>query len=208
MPLKNVQDVLIKLEIEQIEDIVKSELDKGTTAQDIMNALTEGMHVVGELYEKQKYYLAELILAAEMMKIAMNILIPHMKSDVKGSGKTIIATTVRGDSHDIGKNLLVTMLKASGFDVIDLGMDCPADKIVNAVKESGAMVIALSSLLTMSMEEISVVNKALKNVGLRDQVKIIVGGAPLNLKLAKRLGADAYAEDAVSGVRKIMELFD
>jgi len=208
MALKNVQDVLINLEIEQIENVVKSELDRGTNAQDIMNALTQGMHVVGELYEKQEYYLAELILAAEMMKIAMKKLEPHMKSDVKGSGKTIIATTVRGDNHDIGKNILVTMLKASGFDVIDLGMDCPADKIVNAVKESGAMVIALSSLLTMSMEEISVVDKALKNAGIRDQVKIIVGGAPLNLKIAKRLGADAYAEDAVSGMRKIMELFD
>ena len=208
MALKNVQDVLINLEIEQIENVVKSELDRGTNAQDIMNALTQGMHVVGELYEKQEYYLAELILAAEMMKIAMKKLEPHMKSDVKGSGKTIIATTVRGDNHDIGKNILVTMLKASGFDVIDLGMDCPSDKIVNAVKESGAMVIALSSLLTMSMEEISVVDKALKNAGIRDQVKIIVGGAPLNLKIAKRLGADAYAEDAVSGMRKIMELFD
>ncbi|MFX0135582.1 MAG: B12-binding domain-containing protein, partial [Candidatus Hodarchaeota archaeon] len=128
--------------------------------------------------------------------------------DVKGSGKTVVATTVRGDNHDIGKNILITMLRSSGFNVIDLGMDCPADKIVNAVKASGAMVLALSSLLTMSMEEISVVDKALKDAGLRDQVKIIVGGAPLNLKLAKKLGADAYAEDAVSGLRKIMELFD
>ncbi|NVM04731.1 MAG: cobalamin B12-binding domain-containing protein [Candidatus Helarchaeota archaeon] len=208
MTIKNVKDVLIDLDIEEIVNLIQSELDEGINPQEIMNALTEGMNVIGKLYEDQEYYLAELVLAGEIMRQAMKTLEPHLKSDVKGSGKTIVATTVRGDNHDIGKNILITMLRSNGFNVIDLGMDCPADKIVNAVKESGAMVLALSSLLTMSMEEISVVDKALKDAKLRDQVKIIVGGAPLNLKLAKKLGADAYAEDAVSGLRKIMELFD
>ena len=208
MILKNITNILINLKIEEIENIVMSELDNGTNVQDIMNALTQGMYSVGELYEKREFYLAELVVAAEMMKMAMKILEPHLNSVVKGRGKKIVVTTVRGDTHDIGKNILINMLKSSGFDVIDLGVDCPAEKIVNAVKKSGAMVLALSSLLTMSMEEISVVDKALKDAGLRDQVKIIAGGAPLNLKLARKLGADAYAEDAVSGVKKIIELFD
>jgi methylmalonyl-CoA mutase cobalamin-binding domain/chain len=208
MTLKNITNILINLKIEEIENFVMSELDNGTNVQDIMNALTQGMYSVGELYEKREFYLAELVVAAEMMKMAMKILEPHLNSVIEGHGKKIVITTVRGDTHDIGKNILINMLKSSGFDVIDLGVDCPAEKIVNAIKESGAMVLALSSLLTMSIEEISVVDKALKAAGLRDQVKIIVGGAPLNLKLAKKLGADAYAEDAVSGVRKIMELFD
>ncbi len=208
MTLKNIIDILINLKIEEIENAVMSELDNDTNVQDIMNALTQGMYSVGELYEKREFYLSELVVAAEMIKMAMKILEPHLNSVVKGHGKKIVVTTVRGDTHDIGKNILINMLKSSGFDVIDLGVDCPAEKIVNAIKKSGAMVLALSSLLTMSMEEISVVDKALKDEGLRDQVKIIVGGAPLNLKFAKKLGADAYAEDAVSGVRKIMELFD
>jgi len=133
---------------------------------------------------------------------------PHLKSDRTGSKNQVIAATVKGDNHDIGKNILITMLISAGLDVIDLGMDCPKERIVDAVKESGARVLALSCLLTMTINEISEVDKALREAGLRDDVKLIVGGAPLSMELAETLGADDYAADAIGGVRRIRDLLE
>lgn len=113
---------------------------------------------------------------------------------------------MKGDNHDIGKNILASLLLSSGFELHDLGMDIDAETIVNKVKETGAVIVALSSLLTMTVEEIKAVHEALQSAGLRDKVKLIVGGAPLSMELAKKLGADDYADDAVDGVRHIKKL--
>ena len=142
------------------------------------------------------------------MKAAFEVLKPHLKSNETGSKTPIVAATVKGDNHDIGKNILISMLISAGFEVVDLGMDCPTEKIVEAVKDTGAKVVALSTLLTMTMREISTVDKALQEVGLRDGVKIIVGGAPLNMELAKELGADDYSPDAIDGVKRISALLE
>jgi 5-methyltetrahydrofolate--homocysteine methyltransferase len=153
-------------------------------------------------------FLVELVLAGETMKEAVAVLTPHLKSEERASKETIVVATVKGDNHDIGKNILVAMLMSTGFEIIDLGMDCPEDRIVQAVKEANAKVVALSALLTTTIPEISRVDKALQEAGLRDKVKIIVGGAPLTMELAKANGADEFGADAVAGVRKIKALME
>jgi len=204
---EELRQTLIELDIDNIAGKVQSALDSGMSAQDVLASLTKGMDEVGRLYEAQEYYLTELVLAGETMKEAFKILQPHLKADGKVNKKKVIALTVKGDNHDIGKNILVSLLMSAGFEIIDLGMDVHEDKVVKAVKETGAKVVAMSSLLTMTVEEISTVDKLLKKERLRDKVKIIVGGAPLNMELAKKLGADDYADDAVEGVRHIKALF-
>ena len=141
------------------------------------------------------------------MKEAFKVLKPAMEGTEKSENRIkVIICTVKGDNHDIGKNLLGTMLLSSNFEVIDLGMDVDAQVIVDKVKETDAKFVALSSLLTMTVNQITKVHEALQAAGLRDKVKLIVGGAPLNMELAKKLGADSFADDAVLGVRVIKEL--
>jgi len=206
MDLQDVTNMIIELEIDDIADAVQQQLDADVNPQDVLKALITGMEEVGRRYETDEYFLAELVLAGDTMKVAFEVLKPHLKSDDTGDKIPIVAATVKGDNHDIGKNILLSMLLSASFDVVDLGKDCPAEKIVEAVKETGAKVVALSALLTMTMNEISVVNKALQEAGLRDGVKIIVGGAPLSMDLAKELGADDYSPDAIDGVKRIKAL--
>jgi dimethylamine corrinoid protein len=206
MTLDTIKRLLVGLAVDDIAGAVKSELDAGTDPQDILKALTEGMDEVGKLYEKMEYYLTELVLAGETMKEAFKVLQPHLKTDEQGEKQTIVVATVKGDNHDIGKNILASMLISAGFKIVDLGTNVSERDIVKAVKDSGAKVLALSSLLTMTAPEIAVVDKALKDAGIRRKVKMIVGGAPLNMQLAKKLGADDYADDAVAGLRHIKQL--
>ena len=208
MTLDDIKKALIDLDVDGIADIVKSELDKGIDSREILTALTNGLDEVGRLYETNEYFLVELVLAGETMKEAIAVLEPHMKADDAGDKETVIVATVKGDNHDIGKNILITMMLSAGFDIVDLGIDCPADKIVNAVKETGAKVVALSCLLTITVNEISKVGEALTEAGLRDKVKIIVGGAPLSMDLAKKMGADDYGADAIDGVKRIKALLE
>ncbi len=203
MTLDDIEAIIIDLDIDEIGNAVKAELERGETPQNILKALTEGLDEVGRLYEEKEYYLTELVLAGETMKEAFSVLGPYLKAEGGEQQETIIVATVKGDNHDLGKNILISMLISAGFNIIDLGIDTPAEKIVEAVKETGARLVALSSLLTMTVEEISVVDKALKEAGLRDKIKLVVGGAPLNMELAKKMGADNYADDAVEGARLI-----
>jgi methylmalonyl-CoA mutase cobalamin-binding domain/chain len=141
------------------------------------------------------------------MKEAFEVLQPALATADQSADKTnVILATVKGDNHDIGKNILASLLLSSGFEIHDLGMDVDKEEIIQKVKETGASIVALSSLLTMTVEQIKEVHEALKEEGLRDQVKLIVGGAPLNQELAKELGADDFAEDAVEGVKHIKKL--
>jgi 5-methyltetrahydrofolate--homocysteine methyltransferase len=206
--LTDITNTIIELDVDSIKDLVKGALDAGISASDIMNAATKGMDEVGKRYERKEYYLTELVLAGETMKEAFEILAPALKTEGTATSKgKIVMATVKGDQHDIGKNILKSLLMSKGFEILDLGMDVDAAKVVAKVKESGAKVVALSSLLTMTVEQIKAVHEALKAAGLRAGVKLIVGGAPLNMALAKKLGADTYADDATSGVKEIERLF-
>ncbi len=208
MNLQGVADMIIELDIDDIAGAVQQQIDDGVNPQDILKALTTGMDEVGRRYETDEYFLAELVLAGDTMKEAFEVLKPHLKSADTGGKSPIVAATVKGDNHDIGKNILSSMLLSAGIEVIDLGMDCPTEKIVDAVRDTGAKVVALSALLTMTMKEISTVDKALQEAGLRDGVKIIVGGAPLSMEIAKELGADDYSPDAIDGVKRIKALLE
>jgi methylmalonyl-CoA mutase cobalamin-binding domain/chain len=207
MDFENLTELVIELEVDDIADAVTEALEEGKDAYDILNALTKGMDEVGKRYEEKEYYLTELVLAGETMKEAFNVLKPALAASDKSEDKIkIILGTVKGDNHDIGKNILGSLLLSSGFELYDLGMDVGENTIVEKVKETGATIIALSSLLTMTVEHIKIVHEALQEAGLRDKVKLIVGGAPLNMDLAKKLGADDFADDAVEGVRRIKKL--
>ncbi len=209
MELEKITELVIELEIDDIAKAVSDALNENVDPYDILNALTEGMDEVGRRYENNEYYLAELVLAGETMKSAFNIIKPAMSSaDQTKTKERVIICTVQGDQHDIGKNLLGTLLMSSGFDVIDLGTDVAPNTIIEKVKETGAGIVGLSSLLTMTLRSITDVDNALKQAGLRDKVKLIVGGAPLNDELSKKLGADDYAPDAVSGVKRIKSLLN
>ena len=208
MDFEKLTELIIELEVDDIADAVKEALEKDNKDPfDVLNALTKGMDEVGRRYEEKEYYLTELVLAGETMKEAFKVLQPALAKADQSLDKTkIILATVKGDNHDIGKNILGSLLLSSGFELYDLGMDVSEEVIVEKVKETGAKIIALSSLLTMTVEQIKSVDEALKSAGIRDKVKLIVGGAPLNMELAKKLGADDFAEDAVDGVKHIKKL--
>ncbi|MFX1323189.1 MAG: cobalamin-dependent protein [Promethearchaeota archaeon] len=207
MDFEKLTELIIELEVDDIADAVKEALGEGKDPFEVLNALTKGMDEVGRRYEEKEYYLTELVLAGETMKEAFAVLRPALAAVDKSQEKVkIIIGTVKGDNHDIGKNILGSLLLSSGFEIYDLGMDVDEKAIVEKVKETGATIIGLSSLLTMTVEHIKIVHEALINAGLRDKVKLIVGGAPLNLELAKRLGADDFADDAVEGIKHIKKL--
>jgi len=187
----------------------KQALDSGIEPMIIIeNALVPGMRVVGEKFSCGEYFLPNLIMAANSMKLAMQLLEPELRArqqTVKSRG-TVVIGTVHGDIHEIGKSLVATMLSANGFDVHDLGVDVPIDKILSAVKETGASLVGLSSLLTTTMIMQKKVIEALAGAGLRSQVKVMVGGAPVSRKWAAEIGADGYAEDAIGAVDLALRL--
>lgn len=208
MTIAKIKQLIIDYNQNEIGAHIRAELDNGTDPFKILKILTEGMDEVGKLYEEQEYFLPELVLAGETMKIAFNILQPFLKADGKVGKDTIICATVKGDIHDIGKFVLSSILMSYGFNVLDLGVDVPTSVIIDTVKKNDARVIALSTLLTMTIREITNVHNALEAEGLRERVRIIAGGAPLNMELAKRLGADDYAPDAIEGVKHIKNLLE
>ena len=209
MDLEKITEYVIELEVDEIHDEVKRALDEGMDPFDILNALTKGMDDVGRLYEEKEYYLTELVLAGEVMKEALKVLQPALASLEKSQNKPkVILATVKGDNHDIGKNILGSLLLSAGFDIYDLGMDVNEEQLVEKVKETGAKIIGLSTLLTTTVENIKEVHNALKTAGLRDDVKLIVGGAALDMDLAKNMGADDFAGDAIEGVKHIKKLVE
>ncbi len=164
------------------------------------------MNVVGEKFKKNEMYIPEVILAARCMKSSMEMLKPILAvKNVKGLG-TIVIGTVRGDLHDIGKNLVTMMLEGAGFEVVDLGVDVPEERFLEMVKERQPNILGLSALLTTTLPAMKEVIKTLEGSGLRDKVKVMVGGAPVTEEFAARIGADGYARDAGSAVDKAKEL--
>ena len=196
-----IRDAIVNLDIDNIGRLCEEAVRAGVPAYEVvMEGMARGMEVVGEKYERNEYFLAELIMAGETMKEGMKVLEPYLKAgELKKIGKVVIGT-VRGDLHDIGKNIVATLLSAAGFDVIDLGVDVPPEKFVEAVKENSPDIVGMSALLTTTMVEMEDIIKELKKAGLRDKVKVIIGGAPITREYAEKIGADAAARDAVEGV--------
>lgn len=182
-------------------------VDAGVPAQDILQqGLIAGMNVVGQKFKANEFYVPEVLVAARAMKSSMAILRPLLaEANVQAVAKVAIGT-VRGDLHDIGKNLVAMMLEGAGFEIIDLGVDCSPEKFMEAVKEKGANIIALSALLTTTMPSMKDTIEAAKEAGLRDKVKVMIGGAPITQDYSDSIGADGYAPDAASAVDKAKEL--
>jgi len=201
--LERLRDSIVNLDIDGIQKACKDALAANIPPyKAVMDGMAKGMEIVGQKYEAKEYFLAELIMAGETMKEGMQILEPHLKKgDLKITGKVVIGT-VRGDLHDIGKNVVVTLLKAAGFEVTDLGVDIPAEKFVEATRENKPDILAMSALLTVTMTEMETVIKEIEKAGLRSKVKVIIGGAPITAEYAKKIGADAAAKDAVEGVNR------
>ncbi len=176
----------------------------------IKQALVPGMNIVGDKFANGEYFLPDLIISASGMENAMKVLEPELKArsqEVVTAGKVVIGT-VQGDIHEIGKSLVGTMLSANGFQVFDLGVDVPVESFVEKVKETGANLVGLSALLTTTMSVQAKVVEALKKAGLRGQVKIMVGGAPVTKGWAEEIGADGYSEDAISAVELARRLVE
>jgi len=190
------------------EAVQKAVESKIPAAEILLEALVPGIQEVGRLFEAEEYFLTEMMMAAEAMKQGVAEIQPLLAStDIKSNGKVIIAS-VAGDVHDIGKNLVALMIQSAGFDLEDMGVDVATEKIVEAVKTSSPDVLALSALLTTTMLEIPVIIEALKSAGLRDQVKVLVGGAPITDDFAQESGADGYAPDALQAAKAVQTLID
>jgi 5-methyltetrahydrofolate--homocysteine methyltransferase len=188
---------------------VQAALDSGLDPARILNAgMIAAMAEVGRLFEEGEYYVPEMLIAARAMQAGLAVLKPHLASaNIQPVGK-VVAGTVKGDLHDIGKNLVCMMLEGSGFEIVDLGTDVAADKFVEAARQPGVKVVALSALLTTTMTQMQTTIQALEQAGLRQQLKVIVGGAPVTEAFARQVGADGYAPDAsraVSLARSLIE---
>ena len=198
---------LINGKAQEVKELTQKALDDGVSPGEILNAgLIKGMSVVGERFKNNEFYVPEVLIAARAMHSGMDILKPKLaESGVEPIG-TVLLGTVKGDLHDIGKNLVAMMLEGAGFEVIDLGIDVPPEKFVQAVEEQGGDVIAMSALLTTTMTQMKTTLEALEEAGVKGKVKTLIGGAPVTQNYADEIGADGYARDAASAADKAKEL--
>jgi len=191
-----------------VKELVQKAIDEGIEPKKILEeGLLAGMSVIGEKFKNNEVYVPDVLIAARAMNAGTEVLKPLLvSSGVKAIGKVVLGT-VKGDLHDIGKNLVRMMMEGKGLEVIDLGVDVPAEKFVVAAKENGAKIIAASALLTTTMPEMKNIVEAVKNEGLRDEITIMVGGAPVNDNFCKSIGADIYTPDAASAADAALGVF-
>ena len=188
---------------DEIADLTRQALTAGLDPLTIIDeGLTAGMNVVGEKFQTGEFFLPNLVIAASIMKQAMEILEPelHSRQQVTDSLGTVVIGSVAGDIHEIGKSLVGTMLAANGFQVHDLGVDVTNETFIAKIKETGANILGLSALLTTTMTVQRQIIKELEEAGIRDQVKVLIGGAPISQEWADTIGADGYADDAIGAV--------
>jgi 5-methyltetrahydrofolate--homocysteine methyltransferase len=198
---RQVQNDVLEGDQAAIQDHLRGLLQKGAKAEEILHrGMLPAMEVIGERFKSGEAFIPEVLLSARAMNEAVKILEPHLAgTNLVAKGKVLIGT-VKGDLHDIGKNLVITMLKGVGFETVDLGIDVPAADFVKAVEEHKPHILGLSALLTTTMPQMKAVLEGLKRKGLRGQVKVMVGGAPVNEKFARDIGADGYAPDGAEAV--------
>ncbi|MGD0230979.1 MAG: cobalamin-dependent protein [Syntrophorhabdales bacterium] len=193
--------LLSDLEEEKALEFVGEALEKGADPMDLLEETKEAMRIVGQKFAACEYFIPDLIFSGEILRQIVQKLEPHLKKGqgAEKLGKVVIGT-VAGDIHDIGKDLVVFMLDVSGFDVIDLGIDVPAQKFVDSVKETGSTIVGLSGFLTLAFQNMLATVEALKAAGLRDKVKIMIGGGQIDEEVREFTGADAYGKDAMEAV--------
>jgi methylmalonyl-CoA mutase cobalamin-binding domain/chain len=186
------EDLTLKL----VQDTLKENVAPG----EILKACQDGMNEVGARFEKQEYFVSDLIMSGEIFKQVCAVLDPLLKAGSSKSLGKVVFGTVKGDIHDIGKDIVENMLKSAGFEVIDMGVDVPPERFIEALKESGAHVLGLCGLLTLAFDSMRDTVEAVKAAGLRDKVKIMVGGGPVDANVCKSVGADDWGADAQRAV--------
>lgn len=194
-------------EDEDVHRLVQEALDARVAPAEVLSkGLLAGMDVVGEQFREREIFLPDVLLAARAMYAGLDVLRPHLAREGVPTAGTVVIGSVKGDLHDIGKNLVGIMLKGAGFEVVDLGNDVPAERFVEAAEQSGAQVVGMSALLTTTMAGMARVVELVASGGLSGRVKTIVGGAPVSERFAREIGADAYAYDAASAVERVRSL--
>ena len=206
--VKEIMDAVESGKLKLIEGLVTEALEENIDPAVILNAgMISAMGIVGTKFQNNEIFVPEMLIAAKTMKKGVDVLRPHLGSDALGKKGKFIIGTVEGDLHDIGKNLVALMIESAGFEVIDLGVDVPPEKFVEAVKSNpDCKIIGASALLTTTMDALKNTVAALIDAGCKEQVKIIVGGAPITQSFADEIGADGYASDAGSAAVKSVEL--
>lgn len=199
---------LLDLKEDQAKGLVKQKLEGGEDPIVIIKECNEAMVEVGQRFERDEYFISELVMSGEIFKGIMSQLEPLLgETEKRPSEGTVVIGTVKNDIHDIGKNIVVTLLKGTGFEVVDLGVDVPAEKFVREVKETGARVVGLSALLNTTLFEMKNVVDQLIVAGLRDRTTVIIGGAPCNEQVRQYAGADYFAKDAGEGTRICKQVY-
>jgi 5-methyltetrahydrofolate--homocysteine methyltransferase len=204
---ETIYEGILKGNMKAVEAAAKAGLAEGIPAAEILNeAMIPGMAEVGRLFEANEYYVPEMLIAARAMKAGLAVLKPELtKAKIEPKGKVVLGT-VKGDLHDIGKNLVAIMVEGAGFEVIDLGVDVSPQQYVQAAKDKGAQVIGLSALLTTTMPSMKATVEAVQEAGLKGKVKVIIGGAPVTQKYADEIGADGYGRDAAAAANLVKKL--
>ena len=202
-----IEQAVVDLQPRRTAQLVREALTAGSSPQEILlNGLARGMNRVGELFAEKEFFVPEVLMASRAMEAGFELLRPRLKTGDQGRLGRVVLGVVQGDIHDIGKNIVKVLLEAAGFEVIDLGRDVPVQDFVRSVGEQQPQVIGLSSLMTTTMPLMAVVIEELRKRGLRDKVRVVVGGAPVSAEYARSIGADGYAPDAPAAVREIRRL--
>ena len=207
MGLENVKDLVTRGKAKLIAPAVQEALDEGCDPNAVLDTMISAMDVVGENFKNGTIFVPEMLISAKAMKKGVEVLKPHLATGAAGAMGKVIIGTVAGDLHDIGKNLVAMMIESAGFEVIDLGVDVPVDKFLAAFDENpGTKISACSALLTTTMPALKDTVAAINAAPWRDQVKVMVGGAPIDQAFADSVGADAYTPDAASAAKRAKEL--
>ncbi len=201
--LEKLSECVVEMEDEEVVDVANEYVESGYPALDgIMEGLVDGMNKASDLYDEEEYFVTDLLLCSDAMYSGIDILKPHLPvEENKGEKLKIVIGVVEGDTHDIGKNLVKIMLDTAGFEMYDLGRDVPLDNFVDKAIEVGASLICMSTLMTTTMDGMRIVIEKLKEKGIRNNVKVMVGGSPISQKYANEIGADGYSANAVGAVK-------
>ncbi len=207
--LKRLSDGVVEMEDDDVIKASNEYIDAGYPAFDgIMNGLVDGMNRASVLYDEEEYFVTDVLLCSDAMYEGLNIMRPHLKDNDNRAKKKAIIGVVEGDTHDIGKNLVRIMMETAGFDMIDLGRDVPLDEFVTKAKELEVDLVCMSTLMTTTMRGMEVVIKKLEEAGIRDKVKVLIGGGPISQKYCDQIGADGYSENAVEAVKLAKRVLD
>ena len=205
--LKRMSDGVVEMEEEEVAEAAREYVEARYPAfEGIMEGLVDGMNRTSVLFEEEEYFVTDVLLCSDAMYAGIEVLKPHLPEESGDNKKKAVIGVVEGDTHDIGKNLVKIMMETAGFEMIDLGRDVPLQKFVDTAKETGAGLVCLSTLMTTTMGGMQTVVELLEEAGIRDQVKVMVGGGPVSKGFADKIGADGYSQNAVEAVRLAKDL--